>query len=102
MEPYEEERSHQQDAAAGRFAARAAERHCHVEVLARPGGLAEADTAERIAKRLDRLTRYFACDPPPPAGPAGGPAPEVLVREALDRSARCSRTAASRPGCSRR
>jgi endonuclease G len=87
MESYEHERDRQQAAAADRVAARAPERHEHVEALARPGGIAEADTPERVAKRLDRLTRYYTGDVPPSARPAAGAAPEVLVEEALDRAA---------------
>jgi endonuclease G, mitochondrial len=59
MESYEAERARQREAAAQRVAERAPERHEHEAVLARPGGLAEADTPERVAKRLDRLARYF-------------------------------------------
>ena len=86
MESYEQQRHRQHDAAAGRVASRATERHDHEAALAGPGGLAAADTPERIAKRLDRLTRYFAGDAPPPAAPAAGAAPEVLVEEALARA----------------
>ena len=64
------------------MAERTAERRGNEATLAEPGGLANADTPERIAKRLDRLTRYNAGDAPPLAA---GAAPEVLVAEALDR-----------------
>jgi endonuclease G len=59
MESYQAERARQREAAAQRVAERAPERHEHEAVLARPGGLAEADTPERVAKRLDRLRGYF-------------------------------------------
>jgi endonuclease G, mitochondrial len=57
------ERERQHDAAARRIAERTPERDEHEAVLARPGGLAEADTPERIAKRLDRLHRYYGGGP---------------------------------------
>jgi endonuclease G, mitochondrial len=63
MEPYELERERQHEAAAQRVAERTRERDEHEAVLARPGGLAEADTPERIEKRLDRLSRYYGGDP---------------------------------------
>jgi endonuclease G, mitochondrial len=69
MEPYEQELQRQRDAAAARVESRTPERLHNVETLARPGGIAEADTRERIAKRLDRLSRYYADDTvPSPAG----------------------------------
>jgi endonuclease G, mitochondrial len=60
MESYAMERERQQDAAARRVAERTEARREHEVVLARPGGLAAADTPERIAKRMDRLSRYYA------------------------------------------
>ena len=59
METYELERTRQRDAAAERVAERAAQRHEHEATLATPGGIAAADTPERVAKRIDRLTRYY-------------------------------------------
>jgi endonuclease G len=82
VKTFEDERARQREAAARRVAERAPERSKHEAALAGPGGIAAADTPERIAKRLDRLTRYYAGDAPPPAAAA---APEVLVEEALDR-----------------
>ena len=59
MKSYEAERARQREAAAERVAERAPERHEYEAVLAQPGGIAEADTPERVAKRLARLRGYF-------------------------------------------
>jgi endonuclease G len=69
MESYERERERQREAAAQRVAERTPARTEHETVLARPGGIAEADTPERIAKRLDRLARHY--------GAARGPEPTI-------------------------
>ena len=83
MESYQRELEHQREAAAQRVAERTTERRDHEAALAGPGGLAAADTPERIAKRLDRLSRYYAGEAAPSVA---GSAPEVLVEEALDRA----------------
>ena len=70
------------EAAAQRVVERTPERRDHEATLARPGGIAAADTPERIAKRLDRLSRYYTGEP---HRTANGTAPEVLVQEALGR-----------------
>ncbi|MBG0826660.1 DNA/RNA non-specific endonuclease [Planomonospora sp. ID67723] len=49
----------QTETAARRVAERAAKRHEHESMLALPGGLAAADTQERIGKRIDRLSRFY-------------------------------------------
>ncbi|WP_068927997.1 DNA/RNA non-specific endonuclease [Planobispora rosea] len=49
----------QNEAAARRVAERASQRHEHEAALASPGGLARADTRERIGKRIDRLSRFY-------------------------------------------
>ncbi|GAA3442852.1 DNA/RNA non-specific endonuclease [Planomonospora venezuelensis] len=49
----------QAEAAARRVAERAARRHEHESALASPGGLAAADTRERIGKRIERLSRFY-------------------------------------------
>ncbi|MFF0817921.1 DNA/RNA non-specific endonuclease [Rhodococcus sp. NPDC003318] len=49
----------QNAAAARRVQERAGRRAEHVDTLSVPGGIALADTPERIAKRLDRLSRYY-------------------------------------------
>jgi endonuclease G, mitochondrial len=54
---YERARERQGEAAAERVAARTPERADHEATLARPGGIAKADTPARIAKRLARLNR---------------------------------------------
>ncbi|RSN64387.1 DNA/RNA non-specific endonuclease [Actinomadura sp. WAC 06369] len=53
-----EEERRQQEAAARRVAERAERRRGNERVLAAPGGIAEADTPERIAERIDRLNRF--------------------------------------------
>jgi len=59
METYERERARQHDAAAQRVAERSPERHEHEVTLAVPGGIAAADTPERVAKRIDRLAAFY-------------------------------------------
>ncbi|MFC0450235.1 DNA/RNA non-specific endonuclease [Rhodococcus jostii] len=54
------ERQRQHDAAELRARERAPQRGEHVDALNGPGGVAAADTPERIAKRVDRLGRYYA------------------------------------------
>ncbi|MGW4339910.1 DNA/RNA non-specific endonuclease [Rhodococcus koreensis] len=59
---FEAERQRQHDAAELRARERAPQRGEHVEALNGPGGVAAADTPERIAKRVDRLGRYYGED----------------------------------------
>ncbi|MFD6063596.1 DNA/RNA non-specific endonuclease [Rhodococcus wratislaviensis] len=56
---FEAERQRQRDAAELRARERAPQRGEHVDALNGPGGVAAADTPERIAKRVDRLGRYY-------------------------------------------
>ena len=70
MESYEQGREQQREAAAERIAERAPQRGEHEAALAGPGGIAAADTPERIAKRLDRLSRYCGADAPAAEGAA--------------------------------
>ncbi|REE73077.1 endonuclease G [Rhodococcus wratislaviensis] len=56
---FEAERQRQRDAAERRARERAPQRGEHVDALNGPGGVAAADTPERIAKRVDRLGRYY-------------------------------------------
>lgn len=56
----------------------------HEAALASPTSLAEANTPERIAQRLDRITRYRAGDVMPETTPAAPP--EQLVAQAIDRA----------------
>ncbi|WP_027502784.1 DNA/RNA non-specific endonuclease [Rhodococcus sp. UNC363MFTsu5.1] len=80
---FETERRRQAEAAERRARERAPQRGEHVSVLSGPGGVAAADTPERIAKRLDRLSRYYAGEEPS-AQPTADP-PEAVVEEALNR-----------------
>jgi endonuclease G len=59
IESYQHERERQREAAASRVAKRTECRREHEVALAGPGGLAAADTPERVAKRVDRLARYY-------------------------------------------
>ncbi|WP_226437777.1 DNA/RNA non-specific endonuclease [Rhodococcus yananensis] len=69
----------QVDAARRRLDAREPERDAHEKTLARPNGLAEADSGLRIRKRLARIGNYYApagADVPAPVADltrAGGP-----------------------------
>jgi endonuclease G len=64
MDSYERERERQRAAAAERVAQRVPERTQHETALAQPGGIAAADTPDRIAKRLDRLNRHYGAEQP--------------------------------------
>lgn len=74
-------------AAASRIAARAPQRAEHVGALATSDGVGQVNPPERIARRLDRLTRYYA-DEPAPTTAAGVPtaAPENVLAAARERS----------------
>jgi endonuclease G, mitochondrial len=77
----------QREAAEQRLAETAAERAETRKVLARPGGIAQADSPERIAKRIDRLSRYYAREQLPVVStetPAGDP--ESALASALERT----------------
>ena len=84
----------QAEAAASRLASRASDRREAIDTLKGPDGLARADAPERIAQRLDRLTRYYAGEPLP-AAPGDTPAaePEAVLATALDRGKLPPRTA---------
>ena len=83
MESYEQARDRQREAAAQRVSARTEARLGNEAVLAEPGGLARVDTEERIAKRLDRLSRYVTGDVPPPTVLTAPP--EAIMQEAVER-----------------
>ena len=85
----------QAEAAAHRLASRASKRREAIDALEAPGGLARADAPERVAKRLDRLTRYYAGETLP-AAPSDTPTaePEAVLAAALDRGKLPPRTAA--------
>ncbi|MFI0405795.1 DNA/RNA non-specific endonuclease [Actinomadura sp. 3N508] len=59
MQFYEREQERQRETAERRVAERVPQRREHETVLASPGGVAVADTAERVAKRVDRLSRFY-------------------------------------------
>ena len=67
-----------------RVAERVIPREEHEEALKSPTNLAEANTPERIAQRLDRITRYRAGDVMPETTPAV--APDQLVAQAIGRA----------------
>jgi endonuclease G len=75
---------HQKAAVQRRLVERKGPREEHEEALKSPTSLAEANTPERIAQRLDRITRYRAGDVMPETTPAI--APEQLVAQAIDRA----------------
>jgi endonuclease G len=83
MESYQQARERQRDLAAQRVAERTPDRLGNEAALAEPGGLARADSEERVAKRLDRLSRYVAGDAPPPTAPTAPP--QALMQEAVER-----------------
>ncbi|HEX9968472.1 MAG TPA: serine protease, partial [Solirubrobacterales bacterium] len=77
----------QTEAAARRVLERSAERAEHVARLREPGGIAQADAPERVAARLDRLTRHWARAPRPTVREEVLRAPaEEIVAAALARS----------------
>lgn len=82
------EEREQRDDAARRVKERAPEREETLRKLAEPGGIAEADSPERIAKRLDRLGRYRAGEPVPivPSETPSG-APAQVLAAAVERTA---------------
>ena len=74
----------QNQAALQRVAERAEPRMQHEEALASPCSIAEANPPERIAQRLDRLTRYYAGDKLPETTPTA--APDELLAQAIERA----------------
>lgn len=87
------ERRAQEAEAAERFAARADARAETRQILARPSGILAADTPQRIAKRIDRLSRYYAREPlpvVPSETPDEDPGPALA--ESLGRMARTAGT----------
>ncbi|MCW2993942.1 MAG: hypothetical protein JWQ18_1437, partial [Conexibacter sp.] len=55
--------TYQRDAAVQRVRARAGARRKQEREIERPGGIGQADSLERVATRIDRLSRILA-DPP--------------------------------------
>ncbi len=74
----------QNEAARRRIEERAAKRSQHEAALASPSSLVQANTPERIAQRLDRITRYNAGDELPETTPTASP--EQLLEQALERN----------------
>ncbi len=96
-EPFEDARRGQEEAAKRRSDERAAHRRSNIDALARPGGLAEVNTAEELARRLDRVTRYYAGESLPTTAaqvPAAASAPEQVIEAALERAATSTTEAA--------
>src|SRR3954451_6939617 len=88
MGPFDTAQGYQSEAAAQRFADRAAERRRNIDLVQSPGGVSLADSPERVAKRLDRLSRYYAGEPLPTSPAAEAPAqPELITAAALERAA---------------
>lgn len=80
MSSWEASRQGQVAAATERFARRAGERRAKIEALRSPGGVALANEPERVAKRLDRLSRYYAGEDLPAAP---GQTPTAVAEEVL-------------------
>jgi endonuclease G, mitochondrial len=77
----------QERAAAERVQKRARERQEMIKHLNKPGGIAKAVSPERVARRLDRLTRYFAGENLPETQVELPEAPPAdVVAAALDRT----------------
>jgi endonuclease G len=96
-EPFEDARRRQEEAAKRRFEKQAAHRRANIEALDRSGGLAEVNTAEALARRLDRITRYYAGEPLPTSSAqtsAAASAPQQVIEAALERAATRTREAA--------
>jgi endonuclease G len=74
----------QNEAARRRVAERVEPRLKREEALASPCSLLQANTPERIAQRLDRITRYHAGEELPETTPTA--APEQLVAQAIERA----------------
>ena len=85
---YEQGASEQAEAAAARVHERTEERLTHVEQLKPWGGIGHADTLERVALRVDRVSRQVAGEPLPTT-PAEQPdvhaAPEAVIAAAVER-----------------
>jgi endonuclease G len=77
----------QADRAAERVAATTEERRGRVELLREPGGLVRADAPERVAARIDRLSRHLSDVRPvdPSALIAGEPAAVAAAEKILER-----------------
>ena len=83
------EQDRQTAAATERVRDRSEQRRHQVEVLRDPsGGPAQADSPQRVATRIDRLSRYLAGEMPPPVGKASAATdPDALIAAAVRRAA---------------
>ncbi|GII96785.1 DNA/RNA non-specific endonuclease [Sinosporangium siamense] len=72
---------------AARVAGRSEQRHRRIAVLAEPGGIARADEPERVASRIDRLSRHYPGVRPidPAAITAAEPAAVTAAADLLER-----------------
>src|SRR5262249_31598577 len=98
-EPFEDLRREQEGFARARFAQRSAEREQHVEALSEPGGLVKVNSGEELARRLARVTRYYAGESLPTTAtqpPGAVAAPDEVIDAALERAT--SRTSEAAPG----
>ena len=76
----------QTQAAAERFQRHASERREKLEALRSPGGVAQVNDPARVARRLDRLSRYYAGeDLPATPGETPRAEPEEVLAAALER-----------------
>src|SRR4029453_5100334 len=75
------------EAAAARIARRRSEREAKIEILDEGGGIAAADSPERIAARVDRLSRHWSRAPlPTEAVEAPSGSAEEILAAALGRA----------------
>jgi endonuclease G len=96
--PFKAEFDRQQEQARVRFEQETANRSANIDALDR-GRLEEVNTAEELARRLDRITRYYAGEPLPTSAaeiPAAASAPSEVIESALERAA--TTTAEAAPG----
>jgi endonuclease G len=86
----------QNDAAAARVREREETRAKNIRVLSEPGGLANADSPERVASRIERLASYHLDEPLPAGGAGDAPAaaPGDRLRSAARRLANSKRAPA--------
>ena len=90
-EAFDDARRRQQEAAKQRFDAQAEQREVNIEALKHRGGIAEVNSAEELARRLDRVTRYYAGESLPTTAaqlPAAASDPGQVIGVALERAAR--------------
>jgi endonuclease G len=64
-EPLSDARQRQVDATRARLSERTPYREHYVDVLKQPGGILQADSPDRVRKRMDRLAKYYTGAPLP-------------------------------------